>query len=54
MSTSEPQPQQDERAVFTHGPTMRHVLIMSSTGAVGLVAIFVVDLANLFYILLLG
>ncbi|MBL4727206.1 MAG: MATE family efflux transporter [Rhizobiaceae bacterium] len=33
---------------------MRHVLVMTSTGAIGLVAIFVVDLANLFYISLLG
>ncbi|MCB1464662.1 MAG: MATE family efflux transporter [Nitratireductor sp.] len=33
---------------------MRHVLVMSATGAVGLVAIFFVDLANLFYISLLG
>ena len=33
---------------------MRHVLVMSSTGAIGLLAIFFVDLANLFYISLLG
>jgi putative MATE family efflux protein len=33
---------------------MRHVITMSGTGAVGLVAIFIVDLANLFYISLLG
>ena len=33
---------------------MRHVVVMSATGAVGLIAIFVVDLANLFYISLLG
>lgn len=44
----------DERGVFTQGSTMRHVLVMSSTGAIGLVAIFLVDLANLFYISLLG
>ena len=43
-----------ERGVFTHGSTMRHVITMSGTGAVGLVAIFIVDLANLFYISLLG
>lgn len=33
---------------------MRHVFVMSSTGAVGLIAIFIVDLANLFYISMLG
>jgi putative MATE family efflux protein len=33
---------------------MRHVLVMASTGAVGLVAVFAVDLLNLFYISLLG
>jgi putative MATE family efflux protein len=42
------------RAVFTHGSIMRHVLVMSATGAAGLIAIFLVDLANLFYISLLG
>ena len=42
------------RGVFTQGPTMRHVVVMSSTGAVGLIAVFLVDLANLFYISLLG
>ncbi|MFK5980351.1 MAG: MATE family efflux transporter [Rhizobiaceae bacterium] len=44
----------DKGAVFLTGSTMRHVLVMTSTGAIGLVAIFVVDLANLFYISLLG
>lgn len=33
---------------------MRHIAIMSSTSALGLIAIFVVDLINLFYISLLG
>lgn len=42
------------KATFTEGSIMRHVITMASTGAVGLVAIFVVDLANLFYISLLG
>lgn len=44
----------DKGAVFLTGSTMRHVLVMTSTGAIGLVAIFLVDLANLFYISLLG
>lgn len=43
-----------DQAVFTTGPTMRHVVVMTATGSVGLVAIFVVDLLNLFYISMLG
>jgi len=43
-----------KKAVFTEGSTMRHVMTMTSTGAVGLVAIFLVDVVNLFYISLLG
>ncbi|MDJ0613423.1 MAG: MATE family efflux transporter [Rhizobiaceae bacterium] len=43
-----------QKAVFTEGSTMRHVLTMTSTGAVGLISIFFVDVVNLFYISLLG
>ncbi len=39
-------------AKFTYGSTMRHVLVMTSTGSVGLIAIFLVDFANLFFTLL--
>jgi len=39
---------------FVTGSPLRHVVIMASTGAIGLVAVFVVDLINLFYISLLG
>lgn len=42
------------RARFTSGPMMRHVIVMTATGSVGLIAIFVVDALNLFYISLLG
>jgi len=42
------------RAIFLHGSIMRHVAVMTATGSVGLVAVFVVDLLNLFYISLLG
>lgn len=38
---------------FTVGSTMRHVMVMSATGWVGLAAIFFVDFLNLFYISLL-
>jgi putative MATE family efflux protein len=41
-------------ATFTVGSTMRHVLVMSATGAIGLVAIFAVDLLSLLYISWLG
>ncbi len=41
-------------ARFVTGPTMRHVVVMASTGAIGLVSVFVVDLLNLFYISRLG
>jgi putative MATE family efflux protein len=40
-------------ARFTEGPTMRHVVEMTVTGAIGLMAIFVVDFLSLFYISLL-
>lgn len=35
---------------FVVGSTLRHVLVMTGTGAVGLIAIFVVDLVSLLYI----
>ncbi|MEO1746934.1 MAG: MATE family efflux transporter, partial [Pseudomonadota bacterium] len=43
-----------ERGKFTTGSTMRHVVVMTMTSSVGLVAIFLVDALNLFYISLLG
>ena len=47
-------PAKPETPRFVTGSTMRHVLVMASTGAVGLIAVFAVDLLNLFYISLLG
>jgi len=41
-------------ARFTQGSTMSHVAVMTATGAVGLMALFLVDAANLFYISMLG
>ncbi len=38
------------RAVFTQGSTMRHVAIMTSTSAIGLMSVFFVDAISLFYI----
>ncbi|MCP4381105.1 MAG: MATE family efflux transporter [Hyphomicrobiales bacterium] len=43
-----------EKARFVTGSTMRHVIVMASAGAAGLVALFAVDVLNLFYISLLG
>ncbi|MEI5677347.1 MULTISPECIES: MATE family efflux transporter [unclassified Mesorhizobium] len=47
-------PQPGSPAKFTTGSTMRHVITMTATGSVGLIAVFVVDALNLFYISLLG
>jgi Na+-driven multidrug efflux pump len=41
-------------ASFVTGNIMRHVVVMAGTGAIGLMAVFAVDLLNLFYISLLG
>lgn len=38
------------RAVFTEGSTMRHVVIMTSTAAIGMISVFFVDAISLFYI----
>ncbi|WP_263081861.1 MATE family efflux transporter [Endozoicomonas sp. Mp262] len=42
------------QAKFTHGSTMRHIAIMSCTSAVGLMALFLVDLLDMYFISLLG
>lgn len=39
---------------FTRGSTFGHVASMTATGAIGLISLFMVDAANLFYISLLG
>src|SRR5450631_2666231 len=39
---------------FVTGSTMRHVIVLAGTGAIGMIAVFGVDLLNLFYISLLG
>ena len=41
-------------AKFVTGSTMQHVVNMTAAGSVGLIAIFAVDVLNLFYISLLG
>ena len=42
------------QGTFTTGSTMRHVVVMTATASVGLMALFLVDAINLFYISLLG
>jgi putative MATE family efflux protein len=41
-------------ARFTQGSTMRHVIVMTATGSLGLMAVFVVELLTLLYIARLG
>ena len=41
-------------AKFTTGPTMRHVLVMTLTGALGLTFMFLIDAATLFWVSRLG
>jgi putative MATE family efflux protein len=54
----ETQPRQTEagrpKAVFVTGSTMRHVVVMTATGAIGLMAIFLVDFLSLLYVSWLG
>lgn len=38
------------RARFVQGNIMRHVVVMAGTGAIGLMAVFLVDLLNFLYI----
>jgi len=38
------------RAVFTQGSVFRHVLVMTLTSSVGLMAIFFIDLLSMFYV----
>jgi Na+-driven multidrug efflux pump len=49
-----PDLQDTGEARFVSGNIMRHVVVMAGTGAIGLMAVFAVDLLNLFYISLLG
>jgi putative MATE family efflux protein len=48
------QPLQPSLPRFVTGSTMRHVVVMTGTGSIGLMAIFAVDLLSLLYISRLG
>lgn len=41
-------------AKFVEGPILKHILVMSSTAAVGISALFIVDLLDMFFLSLLG
>ncbi len=41
-------------AAFISGSTMRHITVMTGTAALGLMAIFLVDLADMYFLSLLG
>ena len=43
-----------QAGLFTTGSTMRHVLVMTAAGSVGLIAVFFVDFLSLLYISRLG
>ncbi|QPK03843.1 MATE family efflux transporter [Vibrio kanaloae] len=44
----------NQTAKFVEGSTMRHILMMSGAGSVGLMALFVVDLLDMLFISMLG
>ena len=41
-------------AVFTRGSTMRHVLVMTGSAAIGLLSMFGVDMVDMYFLTLLG
>jgi len=53
-AASRPVHPKGEVGKFTVGSIMRHVVVMSASGAIGLIAIFAVDLLSLLYISWLG
>lgn len=52
--TERPARTADASPVFLSGSILRHILIMTGTGAIGLVSIFLGDLANIFFLSRLG
>lgn len=45
--------QPDMQAKFTRGSTMRHIMVMTTTSAIGLMGIFLVDLLDMYFLSLL-
>jgi putative MATE family efflux protein len=54
MGDVEPVRRSAEAPVFVTGSLLRHILVMTSAGAIGLMAIFVGDLANIYFLSRLG
>ncbi|MEO1193816.1 MAG: MATE family efflux transporter [Pseudomonadota bacterium] len=52
--TRPPAAQQQGGAAFTEGSILRHIVATTSYGAIGLMTLFLVDLADLFFLSLLG
>lgn len=52
--TASPASSAPRKAKFVTGSILKHVVTMTGAGSVGLLAVFAVDFANLFYISLLG
>lgn len=50
MTQADSKPVPTQSAIFTQGSTMRHVVVMTVTAAIGLIAIFFVDAISLYYI----
>lgn len=46
--------QEETKAKFTQGSILRHVIVMSLASSIGLIAIFVVDLLDMFFLSILG
>lgn len=47
-------PKASQRPLFTEGSTLKHVLVMTAAGSIGLASFFVVDFLSLLYISRLG
>lgn len=47
-------PKERRKAVFLEGPTWRHIVVMTATSAFGLLAIFATELADIYFLSLLG
>ncbi len=54
MSETQPSAPRSTNAKFVTGSTMRHVVVMTATGSIGLTALFLVDFTDLYFLSLLG
>ena len=54
MADVEPVIRAAQGPVFVTGSLLRHILVMTGAGAIGLMAIFIGDLANIYFLSRLG